>query len=158
MTIFDKKGCPFELKSYESEDYSFLVEMYVNFTPKGGFQGLPPKEEAAIVEWLNGLIKQGENILAWQEGKVVGHVVIMPDYEVSNGEYLIFVSKKNRGHGVGKGLTIAAIQRAKDLGLNRIWLTVDAYNINATRLYKKVGFDFCDECHYSSERIMILKI
>jgi len=158
MTFVDKRGCPFETKSYESGDYACLVEMYVSYTPKGAFQGLPPKKEEDIVTWIDMLLRDGENLLAWQEGKVVGHAAILPDRDGENAEYLIFVRKGNRGLGVGNSLTTTAIEKAKGLGIARVWLTVDAYNFPAMKLYKKVGFDYCEECEYSSERLMILNM
>ena len=57
---------------------------------------------------------------------------------------------------MGKGLTRVAIQKAKDLGIKVVWLTVDAYNFKAVRLYKKFGFEFCKDYSSTSERLMTL--
>jgi ribosomal protein S18 acetylase RimI-like enzyme len=48
------------------------------------------------------------------------------------------------------------INRAREIGMTLVWLTVDAYNFRATRLYKRFGFRFCEEYSASSERMMKL--
>ncbi len=158
MTLVDKRGCSFEVRSYKPEDYLYLEAMYDSFTPKARFQGLPPSNKDVCNKWIIGLLKAGENFLAWQEVKVIGHVVILPDFNRGNAEYLIFVSQTSRGRGVGIELTRVAIQRAKDLGIKIVWLTVDAYNFRAVKLYKKVGFKFCEGYSSTSERMMALSI
>ena len=152
------KDCSFEVRGYQSEDYAHLTEMYDRFTPKAMFQGMPPLERGACHKWINKLIESGENFLAWREGKVVGHVVVIPDLSLGDGEILIFVSQTDRGRGVGSKLAQMAIERAKGLDLKTIWLTVDAYNFRATRLYKKCGFEFGESDSGESERMMILRL
>ncbi len=154
----DKRGRLFEVRRYGAGDYSHLLDMYHSFAPKAKFQGMPPLEKKARQEWLTKLIDSGENFLAWQEDKVVGHVVVLPDFSKGDAEYLIFVGQPHRGQGVGRELTRKAIERAKDLGLKKIWLTVDAYNFRATRLYKKFGFEFREEYRSASERMMLLTL
>ncbi len=158
MAIIDKNGDPFEVKSYQPEDCSFLEEMYDTFTPKARFQGMPPANQDVRHEWIRKLVRNGDNFLAWQEGKVVGHVVILSDFDKGDAEYLIFVSQANRGRGVGKELTRAALQKAKELSLRCVWLTVDSFNFRAIRLYKKAGFHLHEESCSASERVMILEL
>jgi GNAT superfamily N-acetyltransferase len=157
MTKIDKMGHPFEVRPYTPEDYPFLEEMYFLFEPKGRFQGMPPISTNVCSKWIRGLVMDGKNFLAWRERKVIGHVVILPDFQKSNAEYLIFVDKGNRSLGVGSELTCTAIEEAKNLGLKAVWLTVNAYNFKGVRLYKKFGFRVCDEYSSSSERVMKLE-
>ncbi len=158
MSPIDKKGCFFEVRSYSPEDYSHLEEMYDGFFPKAKFQGMPPFEKRACRKWIKGLLEAGENFLAWQEDGVVGHAVLLPEFRKGDAEYLIFVSQSSRGGGVGSELTRMAIERAKGLDLNTIWLTVDAYNFRATRLYKRFGFQFSEAYKSESERMMVLQL
>lgn len=158
MIHYDKNGSPFEVRDYVPEDYPYLKAMYEAFKPKAKFQGMPPKNMDVAVRWIKKLVQNGENILAWQKGQVVGHVVILPDYEKRDAEYLIFVSQSARGLGVGKKLTLASIKKAVELGMQVVWLTVDAYNFRATKLYRKIGFEFCEGYSSSSERMMIMKL
>ncbi len=155
MNCIDKKGCPFEVRAYRPEDYSHLAEMYDAFSPKAKFQGVPPYEKEVCEKWIKGLIEGGDNFLAWQEGRVIGHGAVLPDFNKGDAEFLIFVSQFHQERGVGSALTRAAVARAESLRLKTVWLTVDAYNFKATRLYKKIGFEFCESYCGDSERLMI---
>jgi RimJ/RimL family protein N-acetyltransferase len=152
------KGCPFEVRRYRRGDYLCLAEMYHAFYPKGKFQGMPPIEKETCLQWVQQLVENGKNFLAWREGSVIGHVVLLPDFKKRDAEYLIFISHGNRGMGVGTELTRAALEEARKLRIKTIWLTVDAYNFRATRLYKKFQFQFSDAYRSASERMMVIRL
>jgi RimJ/RimL family protein N-acetyltransferase len=158
MPFINKKGGAFEVKAYTREDYACLERMYDRFTPKAKFQGMPPFSKEVRDPWLRQLIENGHNFLAWSGEEVIGHVVILPDFNLRDAEYLIFVSQNHRGRGVGKALTLAAIERARALDLDNVWLTVDAYNFRAIRLYQKVGFRSCEGYDATTERMMMLHL
>jgi len=158
MAYIDKQGHPFEVFHYRLGDYPFLEAMYASFYPKGKFQGVPPLQNEASRKWIDGLLKNGENILAWQDNKTVGHVVVLPDFGRLDGEYLIFVSHPHRGRGIGSELTRNILQHVKTLGLTVIWLVVGSTNLAAIGLYKKFGFTFCTGDITESERQMILRL
>ncbi|UCG05796.1 MAG: GNAT family N-acetyltransferase [Desulfobacterales bacterium] len=158
MRCIDKHGKSFEVKKYRLEDYAALEAMYVTFYPKGKFQGMPPLQDEASRKWINGLLENGENFLAWQDGIIVGHVVVLPDFDKGDAEYLIFVRHPNRGRGIGSELSRAVLQHAKNLGLETIWLIVGATNFRAVGLYRKFGFRFCNSDLSESERKMILNL
>ena len=158
MHCIDKQGKPFEVKKYSRGDYASLEAMYMSFYPKGKFQGMPPLTDDASRKWIDGLLKKGENFLAWQDGETVGHVAVLPDFDKYDGEYLIFVSHPNRGRGIGSGLTRLMLQHVKTLGLELIWLVVGTTNIPAIGLYKKFGFTFCEQDIIESERQMMLRL
>jgi ribosomal protein S18 acetylase RimI-like enzyme len=158
MHCIDKQGKPFAVKKYSLRDYASLEAMYVSFYPKGKFQGMPPLTDDASRKWIDGLLKNGENFLARQDGKIVGHVVVLPDFDKHDGEFLIFVSHPNRGLGIGSELTRLVLQRVKSLGVKLIWLVVGTTNIPAIGLYKKFGFTFCHQDITESERQMMLRL
>jgi len=147
---------PCEVRIYRPEHYGGLVEMYDAFSPKGVFQGMPPLNRATRIKWIDNLVAYGENALAWLEGSVIGHVAIIPDFSKMDAEYLIFVNQDHRGQGVGRKLTSKILERARQLTLARVWLTVDAYNFRGIKLYKRFGFQFSEEHRSASERIMTL--
>ncbi len=155
LPFIDKNGNSFKVRQYNPADYVHLSMMYDTFSPKARFQGMPPYEKNPRETWLKKLILDGENILAWQDKKVIGHVVVLPGFEKYDAEYLIFIIQSNRGTGIGGALTQAAIKRAESLGLKSIWLLVDAYNFRATKLYKKYGFSFSKVYRSASERMMV---
>lgn len=150
----DRRGLPFEVGEFREDDYRHLEEMYDAFSPKGKYQGMPPAAPDACRQWLDRLLEGGENFLAWREGRVIGHAVALPDLDRRDAEYLIFVSRHHRGCGVGSALTLAVLERAHELGLRCLWLTVETYNIRATRLYRKFGFEYADAEKFETERMM----
>ena len=154
MMFIDKAGRPFEIRDYELPDYEPLLDMYARFSPKGRFQGMPPEDFSACRNWVATLVQRGETLLAWQDGEVIGHGVLLPDFEKGDAEYLIFVDQARRGRGVGTALTRVALWKAESLRLEKIWLTVEAFNFRATKLYRKCGFGFCEAGGCQSERTM----
>lgn len=140
----DKLGDEFDVTYGTLADKSALVLMYERFSPKAITQGLPPIDAAARYEWISKLLETGENFLAWKEGDVVGHSSLIVDRNKGDGEYLIFVEQSCRHRGMGTVLTRLAVERGRDLKLNCIWLTVEALNFRAIKLYRKMGFVFCD--------------
>jgi putative acetyltransferase len=156
MRFVDKEGEAFEVSPCRDEDFTRLCEMYDMFSPKGKFQGVPPISPDACREWIGKLVREGENILAFRQDRVIGHVVVLPDVPKQEGEYLIFVSRDERNRGVGTRLTEAAVDNALGLGLKRLWLSVGTYNFPAIALYRKFGFLFNEEDRFESERTMYL--
>jgi GNAT superfamily N-acetyltransferase len=156
MRSIDKQGKPFDVEKYSPDHYDSLEAMYTSFYPKGKFQGMPPLTDEASRKWIKGLLENGENFLAWQDGETVGHVVVLPDFLKNDAEYLIFVSHPNRGRGIGSELTRVVLEHAKRLDLEILWLIVGATNFQAIGLYKKFGFLFCSPDLSESERKMIL--
>ncbi|MBI4961934.1 MAG: GNAT family N-acetyltransferase [Desulfomonile tiedjei] len=152
----DKMGCPFEVGCCGMENLPELTAMYDAFSPKAISQGLPPSSEEQRRKWVKKLIEGGENFIAWKEGKAVGHCALILDRQREDGEYIIFVDQPYRNRGLGTELTAAAVQKAREIGLKRLWLTVEAFNFRAVRVYRKVGFQFCDEVE--RERTMVLEL
>ncbi len=155
MIYIDKSGRPFAVKLLGSKKCSALIAMYDDFSPKGKYQSVPPVEKDLRVKWLDGLLKDGENLLAWRRDEVIGHVVLFPDFTKRDAEYLILVHQASRGKGVGTMLTRTAIERARSLDLQILWLSVDRYNFRAKRLYKKSGFEFDDVSNSPSQSMTL---
>lgn len=138
------------------ESLRAVAEMYDRFGAEGQVQGLPPAGCEARHVWLKGLFDNGENFLAWHRGKVVGHCCLIVDLRYEDAEYLIFVHPKFWRRGIGTELTRRVIDWARRAGLKSVWLTVEALNFRAIRLYRKAGFLFCDTGE--RERTMMLKL
>ncbi len=155
-TFIDKQGDRFDLGPYAREHREALREMYDHFTPKAITQGLPPANDQARHKWIAHLIDSGENFLAWLAGKVVGHSCLILEDQGHNGEYVIFVDQPYRNRGLGTALTRLTIRRAEEMKLEAVWLTVEALNFKAVKLYRKIGFVFCDTGE--RERTMILRL
>ena len=158
MIAIDKSGVPFEVKECVTTDYSHLLDMYEVFLPKAKFQGMPPGDLERRRSWVQHLTDTGHSFLAWRRNKVIGHVVLLPDFDKLDAEYLIFVIQSDRGKGVGRGLTGEAIKWARLHEIRVVWLTVDSYNFRAIHLYRKFGFHFSEPFCHAPERLMILRL
>ena len=156
MQCTDKFGWPFAIEECGKERREEIIEMYEIFSPKPIAQGLPPLDDAERLAWIDKLLVCGRNFLAWQEGRVVGHASLVADFDRQDAEYIIFVDQPYRNRGLGSELSALAVETARKLGLQSLWLTVESYNFRAIRVYRKVGFQFCDECE--RERVMILRL
>jgi len=152
----DKSGRILELGSCTMAEIGGLVEMYDAFEPKAITQGLPPVDSDARRAWIKHLLDSGHNFQAVHSSRVIGHSCLITTSGESNGEYVIFVHQEYRNSGVGTKLTILSLNRAHVLSLKEIWLTVEALNFRAIKLYRKMGFQFCD-CG-ERERTMMLKL
>ncbi len=81
--------------------------------------------------------------VAVKDGRVVGWCDICrmdrPVY-LHVGVLGMGILKEFRGQGLGRRLILAALQRAREVGIERVELTVYVSNKRAIRLYESVGF------------------
>jgi GNAT superfamily N-acetyltransferase len=156
ITRTDKTGLSFDVGISCLENVSSLLEMYRTFSPKPASQGLPPEDSETCHNWVRNLFTIGDNLLAWRGGSVIAHAALVPDTRGKSGEFVIFVDKRERNLGIGTHMTRFTLERYRQLGFDSIWLTVNVTNYVAVRLYRKVGFEYCDTESY--ERTMIIKL
>jgi len=152
----DKSGKLFQLGIHDAEDFPSLLEMYRTFYPKTASQGLPPEDPETCENWLKTLVGIGLNALAWRGDSVIGHAAMIPDLKVKSGELVVFVDQNHRNLGIGTELARFILEKFADLHFESAWLTVRVSNFIAIKLYKKVGFEFCDMDSY--ERVMAIKL
>jgi mycothiol synthase len=63
-------------------------------------------------------------------------------HDESTGEvYVVGIDPTERGHGLGKSLTLVGLHHLRDIGLDRAILYVDENNQSAVRLYGGLGFE-----------------
>ena len=88
--------------------------------------------------------KNAIEIAAFIDGRIVGTAGIDPigDKEKvrHRADFGIAIEKVYWGRGIGKALTLACIECAKQAGYLQIELEVVAENASAVRLYESVGF------------------
>jgi len=152
----DKSGKPFEIGIGCAEDLPSLMEMYRIFSPKPASQGLPPEDPETCHTWVKKLFEIGENFLVWRGNGVIGHAALVPDLKGKSGEFVIFVDQNQRNLGIGTELTWFSLETARRLGFDSVWLTVDLSNFAAIKLYRRIGFHYCDMDTY--ERMMRIKL
>jgi ribosomal protein S18 acetylase RimI-like enzyme len=104
----------------------------------------PPIE--SFQGFVSAVVKAGSpHFVAEVDGKVVGWCYALPG-EISTGtahigRLAMGVLKDFRGQKIGRDLTRAAIEKARELGLEKIELTVYSSNGPAISLYRNVGFE-----------------
>jgi diamine N-acetyltransferase len=152
----DKLGNRFLAGEIKQDSCEPLREMYDGFSRTDLNQGLPPPDEKIRNQWIQTLLKSANNFVAWNGGKVIGHSSLIAEMQKRDAEFIIFVSETYRSRGIGTELTLLAVNKAKELGLNNIWLTVESFNFRAIGLYQKVGFRLSGEAE--RERIMVLNL
>jgi GNAT superfamily N-acetyltransferase len=156
ITFKDKSGQPYSVGNGNATDVSLIMDMYRVFSPKPASQGLPPADIETCEKWVKDILDIGTNVLARRGERIIGHAALVPDGKAKTGEFIIFVHQDCRHLGVGTELTKWTFERARGLGLQSIWLTVAMNNFIAIKLYRKLGFEYCemDDC----ERTMLIKL
>jgi len=138
-----KRGLEIEVVELTKSNFNQLVEMYDHFEPKRAAQGLPPTGRARIFSWLEDLQKNGNNLVALYQGRVIGHTMLCP-VSPARAEFAIFIDQEYRNQGIGTKFTEVTLEFARGKGYRRIWLSVEMNNLSAIRVYKKLGFRMRD--------------
>ena len=103
----------------------------------------PPKFED-VAAFQQGLInRKGPIFYAIDGEKVVGWADIFPDDNPRmshRGSLGMGLLPNYRGRGIGQLLLKAVLEKAKVFGLEKVELNVYTSNVNAIKLYKKMGF------------------
>jgi RimJ/RimL family protein N-acetyltransferase len=124
------------------DDWQRVWVMYLSFEPKAQYQGLPPAQPEQLCEWLRELQRTATDqfVLAVGE-RIVGHSVLCPGPRRGEAELAIFLHQKFRGRGLGRQLLLCTLNYGcKQLGLSRVWLSVQGANPHALHLFENVGF------------------
>ena len=147
-----------------------LTEMYQEFDSADRAQGIPPTGETAIRRWLDPIVRNGINVGAYHEAAgpdaaavpegYVGHATLVPDTDEPESvddpgaieyELAIFVLQDYQRAGIGTVLLETLLGHASELGVERVWLTVERWNGPAIALYERVGFETCGSESFDRE-------
>jgi ribosomal protein S18 acetylase RimI-like enzyme len=103
----------------------------------------PPRFED-VAAFQKGLIqKNGPIFYAVENEKVVGWADIFPEDNprlAHRGSLGMGILPGYRNQGLGQKLLAKALERAKVFGLEKVELNVYTSNVNAVKLYRKMGF------------------
>ncbi len=141
VAFTDEAGRDVDLRVYRETDHGALVAMYDDFDTSHRAQGIPPLGESAVRSWLE-QIRGGPDVLAFHDGRVVGHVSFVP--ADTGHELAIFVHQDYQNAGVGSHLLAAGLDHARAEEVQRVWLSVERRNRRAKRLYRRAGFSTVD--------------
>lgn len=137
--LLDKSGRHFTARSFTPADRGALEEMYRAFDPKRGAQGLPPGDGESIHRWLDHVLAAGTHVVVEADREILGHLMVIP-IDSRTCELANFLHQAIRNRGIGTALNLLALEIARDLGRERVWLSVEPWNRIAIRSYEKAGF------------------
>lgn len=162
-TVADREGRSIELRTIDggdADDREALVKMYVQFDPTDRAQGIPPTGEDRVRNWIETIGPEGIHVVATHDGDVVGHATLVPESDDPRAidepgeiawELAIFVLQAYQQAGIGTYLLEHLLGHAEDLGVERVWLTVERWNAPAIALYESVGFERCGTESFEQE-------
>ena len=142
--IKDKRGRIVQIRPYDPVDFDSLREMYDSFEPKGVECGLPPRDDKMRLDWVKHVVSQLFNVLAVYRRRIIGHGALDLSGTPLCPEYLIFVRKAFRDIGIGTAISEEMKAVAKEAKCEKVMLMVRTANSRAVRVFRKVGFEFCD--------------
>lgn len=155
ITFTDAEDRDIEVRVYEDEHFDALVEMYDTFDPSDRAQGLPPARESRIRSWLDTILKEGQDVVALEGERVVGHATLVPD-DNDAVELAIFVHQDYQGAGIGTKLIRGLLGHGKREGVEKVWLTVERWNHAGVHVYESVGFERCSVENFELEMTLRL--
>jgi ribosomal protein S18 acetylase RimI-like enzyme len=141
-TFHSRPGIVVRLQCLQADEQPQLLAMYLAFQPRNAFQGLPPVRDEVCTRWVDDMLRNGFNVAAWSDNKtVVGHAALFP-MKRGKCEMLVAVSPTFQNLGIGTELVRACADVAAELGLEQLWLPVEATNVRARHVYEKCGFAY----------------
>ena len=139
--FINKIGDPILVTTMDDKRCQRLLDMYLAYQPRNSFQGLPPIQDEACVNWVLCMVDNGINLVALSFGEgVVGHIVLFPINEVAC-EMLVVVCPQSQNRGIGTELVRCSIQLAHEIDFEKMRLSVQSTNVRARHVYKKCGFE-----------------
>lgn len=156
--FINKAGEPIVIKGLDAKWQDALIQMYLAFTPKRSFGGLPPADPDECVRWVNGMIAgEGINLVAMAFDRgVVGHAALFAGPQ-QRCELLAVVSPPKQNIGIGTELVRCSIHLAHALGFEHIWACIEAKNLRCRHVLKKCGFG-CEAPDQADEVKMALNL
>ena len=133
--IEPRTAAAFRVEPAKPEDRAGLIQMYLEFEPKGAALGLPPRKNPEA--WLDAL-SEFPNFLVKTGGRIIGHATLC--IEGDSGETAIFVHQDWRSHGLGRILLLALLDEARRRNLRRVWGMAAPDNFVMLRLADSLGF------------------
>lgn len=143
----DREGVALLAQPYQPDDREALVAMYEDIDGHSRTLGVPPKTHEDVEAWLDHLTTDGWNVLARLDGRIVGHIAVVPA-DAAEPEFVVFVHQDYQGRGIGTELVKQAIARAAAAGYDALQLTVAAGNDAAMAVFESLGFEVTERLEW----------
>ncbi len=141
-SIASKTGQAVRLDLLGTDEDARLKAMYLAYQPRNSFQGLPPIRDEICVRWVEDMLATGIHIVARSgDPEILGHCALFPMSE-QRSEILVVVTPEHQNIGIGTQLTRSVVHLGRELGFEKLLLTVAATNLRARHVYKKCGFEY----------------
>lgn len=128
-----------EVKESSNELYGVMIKLLSQLTTSELL--FSQKDLERIIALQNSILFTAEDEKL--SNKIVGvltlAIINIPTGMLARIEDVV-VDKSARGKGIGEKITIAAIEKAKELGIKKIDLTSNPNRVAANRLYQRLGF------------------
>ena len=144
FSFSDEAGRDIDVRPFDGETDA-LAEMYRTLDPADRTQGIPPRNDARLVSWVETLTGEGLNLVAWHGDRAVGHTALMP-MDKEHWELAIFVHSDYQKARIGTRLLRCLFGYGKDHGVDLVWLSVERHNNAALNLYESMGFERLGGC------------
>lgn len=151
----DREDRSIEITTTDEIPVSSIVEMYADFDPAQRAQGIPPSDPERIEPWIKTVLDDGIHVVACHDSDVIGHAMLVPD-EADAFELAIFVHQDYQQAGIGRALIEHLLGAGEAAAIERIWLTVERWNVPAMELYRSVGFETVQADRFDIEMAMAL--
>lgn len=137
-----KDGRVVHIRELRMEDKENLLEMYESVSDEVMRWGMPPYDREVVERWLSSLPNLIA-LLAWYDGRIVGHAHIMKFSRSRRrgvGDLIIYLHQDFHNVGLGTAMLTELLRVARSQEMHRISLEVVVDNERAVHLYEKVRF------------------
>ncbi len=139
----DKEGTPLFITPGADSTFEALVQFYDEYPSRYRSMSLPPLTRPQVERWVGKLTEQGQNLMAFHDDRLVGHVAYLTTGE-SAPELIVFIDGAYQNRGLGTELCRQAMAHAAADGHSALRLHVDAENERALAVYESLGFETVD--------------
>lgn len=128
------------VREYQSEDAAAFRDL--NLAWVEAFFTVEAEDRAQLEDPKTHILDKGGAILmADLEGIPVGTVGLVPGHDAGMLELIKMSARSDvQGRGIGRALMDAAIEKARDMGADKIWLETNTVLDAALALYRRSGF------------------
>jgi RimJ/RimL family protein N-acetyltransferase len=148
--FLDAEGRVLRLRPYQPRDRTALEAMYLDLDPYSRTLGVPPKSEDGLAGWLDHLLEDGWNIVASDDGDIVGHVAVVPA-DADEPEFVIFVHQEYQNSGIGSELLTETVTHVAAAGYDGLRLTVATGNEAAIAVFENLGFEVTKQLKWEQQ-------